>query len=561
MSTINLATYSAPIELDDSGLQKGLNKMDSDVKDKAGGISKFLKTSLLGALTAVGAASASLFAMTTKSAEATDRIDKMSQRLGMSRQAFQEWDFILSQNGVSIDQMQGGMKNLSQRMNDVIEGTGKGTELFKKLGVSVKDSSGAVKKQEDVFYETVKALQGMEDGIEKAALAQELFGRNGQELLPMLNASKGSIDEMTEKARELGLVLGDEAIDSGVLFTDTMDQVKRMLGSVATQIGVGLMPVIQSFLEWVMQYMPEIQATFSFVFGIMETLVTGFVDIIGFLITWLHNWYKENQDTVNNIKDSFMEFFSIVTDFFKAFIDIVSELWDRYGEDILNIAKKYLKYLQDQFETVFEIIKGIFKFFTALFKGDWEGMGKALVDITKNFFKFIKDTFDTSIELLKDILKLAGEAFLGLGADMMNFLWDGMKSVWTSIKTWVEETVAWLVSKLAFWKSAQATMSGGGGNTSSTGGSPSSLIPQLAVGTPFVQSDGLAYIHKGESVLPASVNPWNPENSNKQNNPVHGNTENHYHISKLEFPNVHDGQDVVDTLKHLSTYVTQKIKK
>lgn len=40
-----------------------------------------------------------------------------------------------------------------------------------------------------------------------------------------------------------------------------------------------------------------------------------------------------------------------------------------------------------------------------------------------------------------------------------------------------------------------------------------------------------------------------------------GDTQQHFHISKLEFPNVRDAGEVIDTLQHLSTYVTQKIKK
>ncbi|SNS85064.1 phage tail tape measure protein, TP901 family, core region [Anaerovirgula multivorans] len=146
-------------------------------------------------------------------------------------------------------------------MDETIRGSGKGAEAFAKLGLSATDSTGALKSQEQMFEETVIALQNMEDGTEKARLATELFGKQGSELMPLLNGAAGSVEEMKKQAHELGLVLSDEAIDAGVVFTGQTDQVKRMLGSVATQVGVGLMPIISKFLDWVMQYMPEILIT------------------------------------------------------------------------------------------------------------------------------------------------------------------------------------------------------------------------------------------------------------------------------------------------------------
>ena len=52
---------------------------------------------------------------------------------------------------------------------------------------------------EDQFAEVVKAFQDMPEGAEKSALAVELFGRNGMELLPLLNSSSDSVEELRKK--------------------------------------------------------------------------------------------------------------------------------------------------------------------------------------------------------------------------------------------------------------------------------------------------------------------------------------------------------------------------
>ena len=64
-------------------------------------------------------------AITGKSAEATDRIDKMSQKIGLSRQGFQEFDFIMSQSGMSVDQPQMGFKTLVTQVDQAAKALGK----------------------------------------------------------------------------------------------------------------------------------------------------------------------------------------------------------------------------------------------------------------------------------------------------------------------------------------------------------------------------------------------------------------------------------------------------
>ena len=60
----------------------------------------------------------------------------------------------------------------------------------------------------------------------------------------------GSIDAMKEQANELGLVLGDELIDNGVVLTDTLDQTKRAFQSIITQLGGSLMPILTKVLSF-----------------------------------------------------------------------------------------------------------------------------------------------------------------------------------------------------------------------------------------------------------------------------------------------------------------------
>ena len=274
------------IMIDDKESIGALKKVDKKSKTTSEKLNDVANKGLaIGAAIVAGAGVAvkAMFKITDAAAATTDRIDKLSQRLGLSRQGFQEWDFILSQAGVSIDSLQTGMKTLGQRMQDAIDGAGKGVELFEELGITITESM----TQEEAFEATITALQKMEDGVKKADLAQQLFGRNGQDLLPLLNSNADSIEELKEKAHELGIVLSDEAIAAGVEYTDAMDQAQRSTDILKTNIGLMLMPIVQDMLDWFIEHMPEIRETVEEAFTKIQEGIQWIVDHYETLVTAL----------------------------------------------------------------------------------------------------------------------------------------------------------------------------------------------------------------------------------------------------------------------------------
>ncbi|MBD5498016.1 MAG: hypothetical protein HDR11_09685 [Lachnospiraceae bacterium] len=176
---------------------------------------------------AIAGAATAVAGYAVSQAETLDEIDKMSQRLGMSREEYQKWDFVLSQSGVDITSFQTGMKSLTKNMDAVTEGNKTAIENFQKLGVSVTNADGSLRGQEETLLDVVKAFQSMPESTEKARLAQELFGKQGQEIMPLLNSETGSVEELMQKCEDLGIIIGDDAVDAGVEFTDTLDQLKR----------------------------------------------------------------------------------------------------------------------------------------------------------------------------------------------------------------------------------------------------------------------------------------------------------------------------------------------
>ena len=276
------------ILIQDEEAVKNLNKVRKEAKDVDKALNELgTMAGKAGKAIAVGigVGAAAIGGLVMKTTESLDRIDKLSQKIGMSRQAFQEWDYILGQNGINIDVLQGGFKKMTVAVDDLMNGGKLATENFNRLGLSADDLRG--KTQDEIFATVIAELQKMPEGVERAAIANDLLGKSASELAPLLNAGAEGTEALKNRAHELGLVMDDETIAAGVVFGDTLDDIKKSLGAAGMQIGAKFLPKAQEMLDWVMLHMPEIQATFDMVLGAIGNMITWVGDNINWILPLL----------------------------------------------------------------------------------------------------------------------------------------------------------------------------------------------------------------------------------------------------------------------------------
>ena len=93
------------------------------------------------------------------------------------------------------------------------------------------------------------------------------------------------------------------------------------------------------------------------------------------------------------------------------------------------------------------------------------------------------------------VLRASFGIFVDIGKSMFEFLWEGMKSIWDSISSWVSDKVSWLIDKLAFWRNSKSQMSGGDDD----------IDGSHAGGLAYVPYDGyVAELHPRARVMTAS---------------------------------------------------------
>ncbi|MFA5424951.1 MAG: hypothetical protein WC374_13940, partial [Phycisphaerae bacterium] len=270
----------------DTSTEKG-----KTMQSKLDGVFKGIKT----AITVAGIAIAvkKIGDSFTDAAAAADTVDKSSQKLGLSRKAYQEWGYVLAQNGGNIESFGVAMKTLQTAM---VQGTTQTDAALKLLGLSAEKLKNLT--PEEALAETIKAFQKMPEGAAKSAAAVDLFGKQGMELLPTLNQASDATEKLKNDAHDLGLVLTDEAVDAGVEFGDAMDALKKTVSAAGTTFLTGFMPAITKILNVLAPLLANALPKLGEAFGklidkvgpLVETLVNGFAAAI--------TWIADNADTL-----------------------------------------------------------------------------------------------------------------------------------------------------------------------------------------------------------------------------------------------------------------------
>ena len=219
-----------------TGLQKGLKKGETQMqrfKQVAGNV-------------AAGIAAAfsinALRNMINDFAELGDSFDKMSQRTGVSVEALSGLKFAAEQSGASIETVEMGIRNMQRVLLDVQQGSTTAARTLQDLGLNIQQLQTLSPEQQ--FLQMAQAISKVQDPSRQAALAMELFGRSGTQLLPMLQQGEAGIEALIAEARRLGIVMSQEDARAAAEFTDAMNRLSSVFKGIATQVASVITPIL-----------------------------------------------------------------------------------------------------------------------------------------------------------------------------------------------------------------------------------------------------------------------------------------------------------------------------
>jgi hypothetical protein len=194
-------------------------------------------------MTAMLVAAATAFTVKMKNIiESADQMGKMAQSLGMTTEQLSKLKYAAELSGISVEELRTAFARLNKNAFENVD-------AFKTLGVSLKNSNGAIRSNYDILGDLADRFKNMPDGIGKAAAAQQIFGKTGANLIPLLNAGKDGLKAFGDEAERLGIVIDTKTAKGAEIFNDNMQRLSKNIDGIFFSIGSELIPVLAGLSE------------------------------------------------------------------------------------------------------------------------------------------------------------------------------------------------------------------------------------------------------------------------------------------------------------------------
>ncbi len=329
---------------------------------------------MLGASAAVGG---SILAVGKSTADYAGDMYDMARGAGIGVEAFQKLAYAGRMSGVETEKLSASLVKFDRMVAEATGGNKTYMQTFEDLGIKIKDSAGNLRQPNEIFEDVADIFHNTEDGIGKTALAVELFGKSGADLIPMLNDGKAGLKAFYAEAERLGLALSNEMIAKGDAFSDQLENIGEQVKGVKLQLGAALIPalsaatekiskVIDKITKWV-QENPELAATIGNI-----AMTTGkWIAILGTAAIAI--------GSVTFIVGQFGKVFRIVSNSIKIGTKIVREyknsmLLSRMQHALFSAAIGSVTFIVRQFGKVFRIVSDSIKIGTKIVSEYKNGM-------------------------------------------------------------------------------------------------------------------------------------------------------------------------------------------
>ena len=463
-----------------------------------GGVLKTGAAAIAGIGTAAIGAGTALTGAAAGVASYGDHIDKMSQKMGLTAEAYQEWDAVMQHSGTSMDTMKSSMKTLANAAET-------GNAAFKELGITEKDLKNM--NQQQIFEATIAGLQNVNDDTQRTYLAGKLLGKGATELGALLNTSAEDTQAMRDRVHELGGVMSDEAVKNSAAFQDSLQDLQTSFAGVKNSVMADMLPSFTSVMDGLSSLVvgeegakekitEGIQGIVTNVSEAMPQLVEGFSTLAGALLEVAPELIKSlAEGIIGAIPELLPTLIEVVGEIASGLIELLPQLIEVGLEVILQLANGIAEALPDLIPTIVDtmlmivdtLIDNIDKLIDAaiaIIVGLAEGLVTALPQLVErlpeiiiaiveglvaNLPKLLEASVQIIVSLatglieslpeliahLPEIIAAIVEGLVACVGDMMeagkelvNGLWEGIKKNWDNLAKSVTDLGSKLVDKV-----------------------------------------------------------------------------------------------------------------
>ena len=355
----------------------------------------------MGALTAgIGAFAVGLGAAVAKVTAVERELRPMIERSGIAGESLQVLSRAATELGSQdgLDGVADSSQELQLRLAEVVQdGTGPAVAAFQKLGLSAEEL--VAKSPEQSFRDTVTALQAVNNEADRKFLADELMGGSSERLAGVLNVTAEEFAALTARISEQSDIISDEGLASAREFGVEWSELKSSLGSVATTIGTGLLPILTNMIR-----------------VIRNDIIPVFRNI--FLPIW------------EALKPAISDLFSVISN---DLLPALKGIWDAVAPFVLPVLKALVNILGGALKAAIGVVSGALKVVAGILTGDWsaawQGVKKMVFSALKGVINIYNNTIGKIPGMAQVDLDKLEQKFLGLGETAKKATKEGVEPI------------------------------------------------------------------------------------------------------------------------------------
>lgn len=225
---------------DTASFEDGLKKAQSTLSTFGINLNK-----IIGGLTVAGALTAIEVAF-KKAIDHADELGKAAQKIGVPVEELSKLEYAAELSGLKLEDLTGGFGKLAKAMSLAAGGSEDAKKGFNTIGVAVTGASGVLRPISDVVADIAGKFENMKDGAGKTALAIDIFGKSGANLIPLLNSGAKGLKEMYAEAEQLGLVITDKTYKAAESFNDNLTRLGKVSQGMTLTVMAQLVPALQT---------------------------------------------------------------------------------------------------------------------------------------------------------------------------------------------------------------------------------------------------------------------------------------------------------------------------
>src|SRR5919108_452380 len=238
--------------------EQSLKRIETAGERASGGLkglgrqAELLRTAIrtLGGALAGVATVGGLVALVDRSISAADAIGETASKIGVGVEALQELRFAASLAGVEQQTLDMALQRFVRRVAEAANGTGEAKDALAQMGIALRDQSGNLRSSEDLLADVADAFARIEDPAERLRFAFKLFDSEGVVLVNLLSDGSGALEQMRERARDLGIVLNEHLVRDAGRARDELDTLSQVISANLTRAALEAAPVIADISSW-----------------------------------------------------------------------------------------------------------------------------------------------------------------------------------------------------------------------------------------------------------------------------------------------------------------------